>query len=472
MNVFHGIAPAAVEAMLYCLVEGTLLGAFVYLALRLVPRKNSGTRFVLWFATLVAVILVPLLTLPARVAAGSTATASTSRHGVFTLPVSWTILAFLFWALIAVAGLLRVAIGFRQVLRLRKSCTPIDLATLSPEVQVVVEQFQRLRPVVIGTSPKLHVPTAIGFRKPAVLLPEWLVADASPTELKHILLHELAHLRRRDDWTNLVQKLIKALLFFHPLVWWIEGRLSLERELACDDAVLAHTENPKLYAQCLARMAEKSFLRRQIALAQAAVSRMSQLTSRVTQILDLDRPKTTHLWKPAIPLVAVFAFICGLSWREAPLLLSFTEEAAHANAGTASVPVPPNPARVEVARKDTDRTVSANMGAQLVNARFTVGSDRSHPLPGKTASSGSVSFRVSHCSAVIHRCRDESFGFASSPQDRQPANMLPANYSGYVVTHEEFVVTMTSEGQWQVQLWQLRLLVPAKQAEQPKPRKT
>jgi len=50
--------------------------------------------------------------------------------------------------------------------------------------------------------------------------------------------------------------------------------------------------------------------------------------------------------------------------------------------------------------------------------------------------------------------------------------MLPANYSGYVVTHEEFVVTMTSEGQWQVQVWQLRLLVPAKQAEQPKPRKT
>lgn len=455
MSVFHGVAPAAVEAMLYCLVEGTLLGAFVYLALRLVSRKNSGTRFVLWFSTLVAVILVPFLTLPPRAVGGNTAPASSSSHGIFTLPVSWTIPAFLLWVLIAVTGLLRVAIGFRQVLRLRKSCSPIDLATLSPEVQEVVGQFQRSRSVVIGTSPKLNVPTAIGFRKPAVLLPAWLVAEASPTELKHILLHELEHLRRRDDWTNLAQKLIKALLFFHPLVWWIEGRLSLERELACDDAVLAHTKNPRVYAQCLARMAEKSFLRRQIALAQAAVSRMSQLSSRVAEILDLDRPKTIHLWKPAIPLVVVAALICGLFWRKAPALVSFTEEAVHSNVASDRVAVPSSIVKSEQSSNDSDRAASGSLGAQMVDARFTIGSDHPHPLPVKAMKRHS---RVGNSNAKT--------------EWRQPANMMLANYSGYVIAQEEFVVSITSEGQWQVQVWQLRLLVPSNQAEQPKPRKT
>jgi beta-lactamase regulating signal transducer with metallopeptidase domain len=71
-------------------------------------------------------------------------------------------------------------------------------------------------------------------------------------------LHELAHLRRYDDWTNLAQKLVKALFFFHPAVWWIEKQVSLEREMACDDAVLAETASPRAYAECLAHLAEKT----------------------------------------------------------------------------------------------------------------------------------------------------------------------------------------------------------------------
>ena len=63
--------------------------------------------------------------------------------------------------------------------------------------------------------------------------------ELSTLELNAILLHELAHLRRRDDWTNLIQKIVGALLFFHPAVWWIEKKLALEREMACDDLVLA-----------------------------------------------------------------------------------------------------------------------------------------------------------------------------------------------------------------------------------------
>jgi hypothetical protein len=133
---FHGIAPAAVEGMVYSLIEGTILALLIYLVLRLVPRKNSGTRFTVWFTTLLAVTILPFLTSPSlRAGAVVSATGSASRHGLFTLPASWAAWAFLAWAVIAMAGLLRVAVGFWQVLRLRKSCVPIDpkmLPTIPP----------------------------------------------------------------------------------------------------------------------------------------------------------------------------------------------------------------------------------------------------------------------------------------------------------------------------------------------------
>ena len=72
-----------------------------------------------------------------------------------------------------------------------------------------------------------------------------------------ILLHENAHLRRWDQWTNLAQKIVTALFFFHPAVWWIENRLTLEREMACDDIVLAQTASPRDYASFLISFAEK-----------------------------------------------------------------------------------------------------------------------------------------------------------------------------------------------------------------------
>ena len=106
--------------------------------------------------------------------------------------------------------------------------------------------------------------------------------DAAGTfdaELNSILIHELAHLERRDDWTNLAQKVLRALLFFHPAVWWVERQLSLEREMACDDVVLSRTANPRAYAECLVTVAERSLMRRGLALAQAAVSKMRQTTA-------------------------------------------------------------------------------------------------------------------------------------------------------------------------------------------------
>jgi hypothetical protein len=146
--------------------------------------------------------------------------------------------------------------------------------------------------------------------------------------LNSILIHELAHLRRFDDWTNLAQQILKALLFFHPAVWWIETHLALEREMACDDAVLALTGNPHGYALCLVSIAEKTFLRRGLALAHAIVNRMRQTSLRVSRILDANHSSGTRVWKPALYSVAAAFVVSLVSFSHAPELVAFQNSGA------------------------------------------------------------------------------------------------------------------------------------------------
>ena len=201
---------------------------------------------------------------------------------------------------------------------------------LDARLRETLARAEPARRVALCTSDRVQVPTAIGLVKPAVSHPSWVMQELSPEELNQILLHELAHLRRWDDWTNLAQKLVKALFFFHPAVWWIERQVSLEREMACDDAVVAETASPRAYAECLAHLAEKTLIRRSVALAQAAVGRIRQTSLRVAQILDVNRRTATdRAWKPAVALVAGFAMACVFGISRVPRLIAFSTSESH-----------------------------------------------------------------------------------------------------------------------------------------------
>lgn len=349
----ESLAQLVAERILNCTAEGILIALLAWLVLRAIGRQNSGTRFAVWFAALLGIAALPLL---GHWAAHST---GLTRPSEITMPGSWALYIFAVWLLIAAAGLLRVGIGFWHLHRLRKSCAPVDVATLDPLLQKTLEEFDSARGVQICVSDQLRVPTAIGFRKARVVIPSWTMREISATDLNAILLHELAHLRRRDDWTNLVQKVVGALLFFHPAVWWIEKKLALEREMACDDLVLAQTASPQAYAECLVSLAEKSFVRRGIALAQAAVDRLRQVTLRVSQILDVDRPRATRVWRPAPVLVASVSVVCLLAVARTPArLVSFENGSATVATSTA------------MAVDDSEASQIARVGAQVVPAKL------------------------------------------------------------------------------------------------------
>ena len=166
---------------------------------------------------------------------------------------------------------------------------------------------------------------------------------------------------RKDDWTNLIQKILGALLFFHPAVWWIEKKLALEREMACDDLVLAQTTSPRAYAECLVSLAEKSFLRRGLALAQAAVDRVRNVSLRVTRILDVNRPQATRVWGPAPILVGGVSLACLMALSIRPRSWS--------PSGTAELR---SSAANSITTGDFEASQMSSLGAHVVPARLQV----------------------------------------------------------------------------------------------------
>jgi beta-lactamase regulating signal transducer with metallopeptidase domain len=376
---------------------------------------------------------------------------------VFTVSTAVAWYAFIAWAVIAFTGLARVVLATFQLRRLRADAMPVEMESLPAEMRAIVEEAQKSRPVAVLVSDRLEVPTAIGFSRPAVILPAWMVESTPAEELKYILLHELAHLRRRDDWTNLAQKVLKALFFFLPSVWWIERRLSLDREMACDDAVLVHSGTPVGYAECLAHVAERSFLRKQIALAQAAVGRVRQLTARVTRILDPNRPQATQLWKPAVPAVMVVALLCAVPASFVPELIGFSDGVAPATAQMA------DQSKVHIAPSLASNISNQVPEVHMVPARLKTGSEAIAPEKPKAMIEPRNNGGHAH---PVNR------GKSAQPLVVMAKNQSPAPEQ-YVTVREEmfFVVTQrTASGEqqsWQVHMWQVSLQPQSKVVQKP-----
>jgi beta-lactamase regulating signal transducer with metallopeptidase domain len=449
----HAIAQFSTLRILDSLVEGSVIAGVGALVLRMTPRQNAAARFTVWFSTLLAIAGLPLIAaaMPHQIIS------ATITRPVATVPESWAIYLFAAWALIAGYSLFRVARAVWHLRALRKSCAPIDGCDLEPLVQETLQRYRMNRSVEFCTSEQVRVPAAIGLMKPAVVIPRWVMHELSGSELNQILLHELAHLRRRDDWTNLIQQVVRALFFFHPAVWWIEKRIALECEMACDDAVLAETDSPRAYAECLANLAQRSFVRRSLALAQSALGRIRQTSQRVTKILDVNRPKgSSGAWKPAVSLVAGFAIACAVLGARAPRLVGFYND---------PLPGASNHAVTAANSQASYDTAPLPMMPRATNASLTTSSPKVQILPAKLRRATSQHGPKIHAhTAAIH-----SKGLR--PQASKMVHMTSVD-SGFVPFTETLFVVIEDGGTassnqpvYHIQMWRVltfqQLIKPA-----------
>src|SRR5215813_507299 len=305
------------------LLAGMVVTVAALLIARFVGRGNPRLRFTVWMVALAAMAVLPFVGLASKTQEPRPAGTSIA---VVTLSASVAAYVLAAWMLGAAIGLTHIALGVMRLRRVRKNSKPVDVNELDPVPRATLEEAQQHRAVTLCVSDAVSVPSAIGYFQPMVVMPGWVLAEIPADELNSILLHELAHLRRYHDWTNLAQKMIKAVFFFHPAVWYIESQLTLEREMACDEAVLAANFSPRDYAESLVSLAERSFLHRGIELAQAAVGHVKQLRLRLVEILRRDRQGSVRTRKSAVAILAVAAVVSTFAVSRAPLLVRFSAD--------------------------------------------------------------------------------------------------------------------------------------------------
>ena len=172
----------------------------------------------------------------------------------------------------------------------------------------------RIVPVLASTE-RTIAPKVIGLVRPTILLPASAISGLSTDELELILTHELAHIRRRDMWVSLVQRLAEVVLFFNPAMWYLNRRISLLREYCCDEAVCGSTidanREPHIrYAQALLRAIEVGGIAHdspELTSLAAAGRSPSELRRRIARLLGEPLAESIHLSRASIAAVALMA---------------------------------------------------------------------------------------------------------------------------------------------------------------------
>ena len=274
-----------------------LIGAAAISAL--LWRASAALRHLVWTLAVGALLVLPVLEgiLPnwsvakvARITAAREVSVAPTGASVRVhrnvSPRGGFPVTFGIWLIGAFVCLWRWNRGIAKVTRMRK-----DVALLTghdAEIQEAAEHFGLSCEVQLLRSSAEVVPLAAGIRKPAVLLPA-SASDWSCERLRVVLLHEMAHIRRRDSLTQALAELVRCLYWFHPLVWLAVHRLRVEREHACDDLVLRAGTGASDYASHLLGLA-RSLQPPQ--LSPAAVSMAgAHLETRIRAILN---PRTNR----------------------------------------------------------------------------------------------------------------------------------------------------------------------------------
>ncbi|MGB7024059.1 MAG: M56 family metallopeptidase, partial [Candidatus Acidiferrales bacterium] len=333
--LWQGLALAALlsVAMTVCRKASTRYVAAV-VTLLLMVAAPAITFFALWHdesatsASWIGAVSASAVSLSHRVSALASSSAAGAQIRSSPRPdvLLWFVEA---WFLGVLFLSLRTVGGFVLIERMRrKEARPVS-ANLN-ELCVSLQRLLHLdRAIRYCECRRLEAPAVIGWFRPVVMLPLTALTGLSEEQLKAVIAHELAHIRRLDCFVNLFQVAAETLLFYHPAIWWVNKRIRSERENCCDDVAISVCGDAVEYARALTLMEES---RSAPALAMAA--NRGPLASRVARLLGLG---TIGSGIRVAGFAVSFVFLAGALFAGSALL-----GAAHVSFASTSLPVHEN----------------------------------------------------------------------------------------------------------------------------------
>ena len=440
--------------------ETALIALLTALILRLTPQTNATTRSSVLTAALLAAIILPIATsfvsitpagrapslqsTPPRAHATRTQTTPITHRVAtvvnqpqpstvaqpsgtpfqvsrvhFQLPRLAVLVVVALWFIASIVTLTRLVVSLLHLERLKHDALPLDV-----EYRSSMARWSRAlkggRGVRLCRSPEIVIPIAVGLFDAMILIPETLIEELTPDDVDRIVLHELAHLRRGDDWVNALERIAQSLLFFNPGIQWIVGQLDLEREVVCDDWVLQQTAEVRQYATCLARVAEiTAWPYRAMAAPGAFVTRRS-MSVRIERLLEAGRDiRIRTSFGPASFSVMAFIVLCVVAGYVSPSIAYSTAVADGKQTG------------------DTHRTASAIHSRATAKPPVQIAREPSAPTVAPTLSptlAPSLAPAATPSPRVIYKIVTEQQKTVLAPrtqsvvraQPTQPAPLAPA----------------------------------------------
>lgn len=186
--------------------------------------------------------------------------------------------------------LLRLAFDFGSTVRYRRNSDPVSQPDIKQLVAAVSQRLGLAMAPPVRWSSRVAVPSVIGVVRPVIYLPLACLTGLTSEQLRHVIMHEMAHIRRLDPIFSLLQNAIESLLFFHPAVWFISRHIRLERESCCDAIAAQDAESAAEYASTLLEVASWSRGRVGPTASIAATGDASQLKLRIHRLLGMKSP--------------------------------------------------------------------------------------------------------------------------------------------------------------------------------------
>jgi beta-lactamase regulating signal transducer with metallopeptidase domain len=231
------------------------------------------------------------------------------------LPSLRAILAFL-WIIGFGWSLARLLVAWNGARRLRKQSRMIDNTPPIEQLAIQARQYGlRTSPALLATEGN-GSPMLIGILRPTIVVPAGTLRKLSPPELAMVLGHELAHIRRGDLLWNLAAAAVRAVFFFHPLVWLSQRRLNLAQEVAADElAILRQHHDPVSYGKLLVSVISKIGPSRLIpTMSMGTAGSVHSLTSRLVAMASIGRVSRGIIATSGI-LLAATVLLGIVPWR-------------------------------------------------------------------------------------------------------------------------------------------------------------
>ncbi|MBC7757771.1 MAG: M48 family metalloprotease [Phormidesmis sp. FL-bin-119] len=313
------------EVIFYSIFQGLFVYAFVKFILKVFPELPSSERYkilytgMIWiFASFIIsfsnVYLKGLEELESNVqmqAFDHQTSLARAFEANMLLPGFSTWIAVLYFAGLLIQFVMLVFGLFRVNTIRKKSLKKVDYRWHS-QLNILSKKLKLDRKVTLSISNDTLIPCTIGFLKPIILFPVAIINNLSPGEVEAILLHELAHIMRKDYLFNIIQRMMEMVLFFNPVIWFIGKEIRREREFCCDDLVLQNTSNPLIYAKALLHIAENKSNNLKLSLAASGADKYTLFNriKRLTNMKTMNSNPKPHLFTT----LTVIAVCLSLAW--------------------------------------------------------------------------------------------------------------------------------------------------------------